>query len=179
MNFNIWLVLVLGIFSYFILPFILWLIKNNKARNILTGIFFGLYLIVLFAGVFGKIGISAQNVSISFDFSGRWCAKNINASLDLNGITKFDLIINLVMLIPVGMFVIYFGRKRKWWLKIILLIVFGALSGIFIELLQFILPVYRSVQLTDILLNTISVFVGGLIAWGYLAVIKKIRTKKY
>ena len=176
MTFNLILVLVMGVLCYFVLPFIIWCcVKNEKAKNILTTIFFCMYLLVLFAGVFGKIGISSKNVSVSFDFGGEWFAKRVNTNLDIRAITKFDLCINIAMLLPVGMFVLYLSRKRKWWLKLLFLLVFGVVSGCFIEFMQYALPIHRSVQITDVLLNTISVVIGGLIAWLYLFVIKKIR----
>ncbi|MBQ8909309.1 MAG: VanZ family protein [Clostridia bacterium] len=171
-----WLVLLLGVICYFILPVAIWLIKKEKLKNIFTIIFFCLYLGVLFCGVFGKLGIDGNKVVINFDFGGRWCAKTIKWSL-LN-ISTFDLVINLVMLLPVGMFILYFSQKKKWWVRLILLIFLGFASGALIETCQFILPIQRSVQLSDAILNMVSVFIGGLIAWGYLSVINKIRNKR-
>ena len=171
-----WLVLLLGAICYFVLPFAIWLIKKDKLRNTFTIAFFCLYLGVLFCGVFGQLGIDGSRVVIDFDFGGQWCAKTIKWSL-IN-ISTFDLVINLVMLLPVGMFTFYFARKKKWWLRLLFLAIFGLLSGTFIETCQFILPIQRSVQLSDVLLNCVSVFAGGLIAWGYLAVIEKIKMNK-
>lgn len=168
-----WLVLALGVICYFVLPIAIWCIRKEKLRNAFTILFFCLYLGVLFCGVFGQLGISESQITINFDFGGKWCAKTVKWSL--NSIGTFDLVINLLMLFPVGMLVFYFSRKKKWWARLILLVVFGLLSGTFIETCQFILPVPRSVQLSDVLLNAVSVFAGGLIAWGYLAVIKKIK----
>lgn len=171
------LIIILGALFYFILPFILWAcFKNEKLKTILTICFFSLYLVVLFIGVFGKLDINDNVVSFSFDFSGSWCAKPINFSLA--SISIFDLVINLVMLIPVGMLASYLMRNKSPFIKIICLLGLGILTGLFIETCQFILPVPRSVQLSDALLNTVSVFVGGLIAWLYLWIIKKIKGNK-
>ena len=168
-----WLVLVIGVLCYMALPIAIWCIRKNKVRNILTVLFFCAYLGVLFCGVFGKLAISENQIIIDFDFSGQWCNKTIKWSLA--NIGTFDLVINLLMLFPVGMIVYYFARMKKWWVKVLLLIIFGFATGLFIETCQFVLPIPRSVQLSDALLNTVSVFVGGLIAWGYLAIIKKVR----
>ena len=171
------LIIILGTLFYFVLPFIIWAcFKNEKIKNILTICFFFLYLVVLFIGVFGKLDINDNVVSFSFDFSGSWCAKPINFSLA--SISTFDLVINIVMLIPVGMFVSYFMKNKNLFLKIISLLGVGLFVGLFIETCQFILPVPRSVQLSDALLNTVSVFVGGLIAWLYLWIIKKFKGNK-
>lgn len=165
------LILILGVLSFFVLPFGIWCIKNEKVKNILTICFFCLYLGVLFCGVFGKLSIGEKVVKIDFDFGGQWCAKTIRWSP--TNIGTFDLVINLVMLFPVGMIIFYFVRKKKWWARLLCLIGFGLLTGLLIETCQFILPVPRSVQLSDALLNMTSAFVGGMIAWGYLWFIEK------
>ena len=55
---------------------------------------------------------------------------------------------------------------------------FGVIFGISLETLQFVLPVSRSVQLSDAILNTISVVMGGIIGILYDCVIKyKSRNK--
>lgn len=170
-----WLVLVIGVLSYFLLPFSIWCIKNKGVRTALTILFFVMYLGVLFCGVFGKLSIAEDKIVVKFDFSGEWFAKTINWSL--NRIGTFDLVINLVMLFPIGMLIVYFARKRKWWVKLILLIVLGFLSGAFIETCQFVLPIPRGVQLSDALLNMTSTFAGGMIAWIYIAIIQKWNRK--
>lgn len=167
-----WLILILGVLSFFVLPFGIWCFKNNKIKNILTIVFFCLYLVVLFCGVFGKLSIDEKVVKIDFEFTEQWCAKAIRWSP--TNIGKFDLIINLVMLFPVGMLIYYFSRSKKWWVKLLFLIGFGLLTGVLIETFQFILPISRSVQLSDALLNMTSTFIGGLIAWGYIWFIDKI-----
>ena len=173
MTFPIWLVISLGATCYLVLPFLIWwLIKNEKAKKIVSIVLFGLYCIVLLVGVFGVISFSQGNVNIAFNFTNKWASKTINWGFN---ITKFDLIINLVMLFPVGMISYFLLQKKKMLIRIILLIVIGMLTGLFIEACQFVLPIYRSVQLTDVLLNTASVFGGGLLAMGYLSLIKKIR----
>ena len=173
MTFPIWLVITLGAVCYLVLPFLIWaLIKNEKIKKIVTIILFSLYCAVLFVGVFGVINFSKNNVHISFNFTNRWASKNINWGFN---ITKFDLIINLVMLFPVGMLTYFLLQKRRFLTKILLLIVVGLMTGLLIETCQFILPIYRSVQLTDVLLNTASVLAGGFLAMGYLGLIKKIR----
>lgn len=170
------LILILGIACYFVLPFCIWCFKNDKVKTILTICFFALYLIVLFMGVFGQLEIGNKVVTINFDFSKEWCSKTIGFSFA--NIGKFDLVINIVMLIPVGMFIYFLSRKKKWWLKILILVGFGFLTGFFIETCQFILPIPRSVQLSDALLNMVSAFLGGMIAWFYTWFISKFIHKK-
>lgn len=175
MTFPIWLVITLGAVCYLVLPFLIWsLIKNEKIKKIVTIVLFSLYCVVLFVGVFGVINIGGGNVSIAFNFTNKWASKTINFGFN---ITKFDLVINLVMLFPVGMFAFFLLQKRKLLTKVLLLVLIGALTGLLIETCQFILPIYRSVQLSDVLLNTVSVFAGGMLAWGFIALANKIQRK--
>ena len=169
---NVYLVLTAGITCYFILPFLLWLIKNEKLKSILTHVFFGLYLCVLLAGVFGRVDISGGLVKVSFDFGGEWAAKTINWSV--SNITTFDLLINLFMVIPVGMYIAYLSRRKKMVISLLLFVALGFATGLFIESFQFILPIQRSVQLSDVLLNMASVVIGGLVGVLYLFMANKI-----
>ncbi|MBO5394667.1 MAG: VanZ family protein [Clostridia bacterium] len=174
MVFPTWIVLILGVLCYFVLPFAIWcFIKNEKAKNIVTAIFFALYCVVLFCGVFARVSPSLQSVSIVFDFSGAWAAKSINWGFV--GISIFDLVINLVMLLPVGMAALYFTRRKRTKVKIVTIVLTALLSGVLIELCQFLLPIPRGVQLSDAVLNAVSVTFGALLAWLYLVVINKIK----
>lgn len=176
MTFPTWLVLTIGILCYLVLPLIIWgCVKNEKTKNVLTIIFFSLYCVVLFCGVFGAVAPGAEKVKIIFDFSGKWAAKTINWGF--GGISTFDLVINLVMLIPVGMAALYFARKKSITAKLLIIIVVALLSGFLIELFQFILPIPRGVQLSDAVLNAVSVAIGALLAWLYLAMIKRCKNK--
>lgn len=170
------LVLILGVIFFFVVPFVIWCFKSEKLQKILMIIYFCCYLCVLFVGVFGSLSIGERYITINFDFTRDWRAKPINISL--SGIGKFDLIINLVMLYPAGMFILFLARRKKWWIKLIMLATIGLAIGATIETLQFILPVPRSVQLSDALLNMTSVFIGGLIGWAYLWIIGRIFRKK-
>ncbi len=80
------------------------------------------------------------------------------------------------MLFPVGLFVFAIS-KRKPWQKLLLCLAVGALCGLIIETYQFILPIQRSVQLSDIILNAISALIGGFYAWLIFSI--KEKTTKY
>ncbi len=153
-----------------LLPFVLLcIIKDRKKMNIAATVIFCCYLLVLFAGVFGKLEIGAKTTKITFDFSGQWCTKSIK--WNFSHLSAFDIFINLIMLIPVGIFTSYFlHRKWKIWQLLIFLIFIGFGCGIFIETMQFILPIPRSVQLSDVIFNTASVFAGGLLGLAMIAI---------
>jgi VanZ family protein len=151
-------------------------IKNEKVVKILAIIFLCLFVGVLCVGTVGQVQITPQATKISFDFSQNFCDKKV--SLSFLGLTKFDIVTNLLMLLPVGIFVVYFYRKN--FIKTaLLLIIVGVCCGFIIELTQFILPIKRSVQLSDAVFNAISVILGGIIGFIYLKLGKIIKKKIY
>lgn len=176
MKINLILAITLGCVCYLVIPFTILCVRNKKAQRILSIICLFLFDIILLVGVWGKIDITANEVQISFDFAGKWCAKNIDWTI--SKISTFDLVINLVMLIPIGIFVCFWSKDKPIQARILLLIASGFLSGTLIELSQFILPITRSVQLTDVLLNTASVLIGGIICMIFILIISKIQKQK-
>ena len=89
MIFPTWLVIVLGIIYYLVVPLIIWgCFSPAKLRKTFTIVYLVLFLVVLFCGVFGKVSISNQHVSIIFDFSGKWFAKSV--SFGFSDISNFD-----------------------------------------------------------------------------------------
>ena len=169
MKVDLWIVLVCVGFGYFVLPFILWLLKDKKGIKPAIIVILLVYLAVLLAGVLGSVSIG-KSVGFAFDFSSDWCNKHINFNLDVD---KVDLLINLTMLIPIGLVLVFFSKKKSWKLLLCLFLA-GACSGATIEVLQFILPVYRSVQLSDVILNAFSVLIGGLLGLFYHFICKKL-----
>lgn len=172
MKINTILVLILSILFCLVVPFFILLVKDRKKQNILSLLCLVLFLIALFVGVFGKLDFNWDYVQISFDFSGKWCNKTINWTF--SNISTFDLVINLVMLIPIGIFAFHYLKINQFWRKIVVLVAVGVLCGTFIETMQFVLPIPRSVQLSDVVFNAISVTLGGLICALYSWIVAKI-----
>lgn len=134
-----------------------------------------MYAIILFFGITSRIVIDNNFAIVSLDYSANWCDKTINFSL--LKIDKIDLLINIVMLIPIGLTVVYFNNKSIVS-KFVVLVIVGVVMGVSLETIQFILPVIRSVQLSDVLLNTFSVVLGGIIGLLYNFVACSIKRKK-
>ena len=134
-----------------------------------------MYAIILFFGITSRIVIDNKFAIVSLDYSANWCDKTINFSLVK--IDKVDLLINIVMLIPIGLTVVYFNNKSIVS-KFVVLVIVGVVMGVSLETIQFILPVVRSVQLSDALLNTFSVVLGGIIGLLYNFVTCRIKRKK-
>lgn len=163
---NVYLILALGLTFYFIVPFlIIMFVKNKKASNVLMFILFVTFLVVLFLGIYCKVSFLDNKVFINFDFSGDWFNKEINWSL--TNITKFDFVINIIMLLPVGMVCRFLTNSKSIWIRIIILISVSIVSGFLTEFGQFVLPIPRGVQLSDSLLNAGSVIIGGAVAEFY------------
>ena len=134
-----------------------------------------MYAIILFFGITSRIVIDNNFAIVSLDYSANWCDKTINFSLVK--IDKIDLLINIVMLIPIGLTIVYFNNKSIVS-KFVVLVIVGVVMGVLLETIQFILPVVRSVQLSDVLLNTFSVVLGGIIGLLYNFVTCRIKRKK-
>ena len=160
---------IITIVGFVILPTILLLtIKSDKKIKILTYIFIGLFFAILAVGVFAIINIGKEVTTIAFDFSNQWANKTINWTFNVD---KVDLLLNIFMLIPIGAFGVVSHKNKK--LGILVGFVLGFAIGLTIETLQFILPVYRSVQLSDVVLNGISGLIGAI----YYYLIYLIRQK--
>lgn len=168
-------------FGFFILPFLLMkCFKTQKKQKMAIICAFCFYLIALFIGVWGKLEINSKITRLTFDFSKTWFSKSIN--WNFSNLSLFDTVVNLVMLIPVGIFTSYFCHKKwKPLLFFAFLLFVGLFCGIFIEVSQFVLPIPRSVQLSDIVFNSISVLLGGLIGMLliYLTTPVETRGQKY
>ena len=170
---NVYLVLAVGLLFYFVVPFlVIVFVKNSKLSNFFITILFVIFLGILFVGIYFKVSFVGNKVYAVPNFSGEWFNKTINFSF--KNIPKFDLVINIIMLIPIGIVCRYLTKKKKLWARILILLVVAIISGICTELGQFILPIPRGVQLSDSLLNMGSVLIGGIVGSVYFAIRNKI-----
>ena len=172
MEFNSTQILIAGILCYFVLPpLIYFFVKPSVTKKIFLTAFFVLYICILIIGVLGKIDITAETTKITFDFSGEWAAKPINWNFD--HLTLFDVLINLFMLIPIGTYICLMKNDNLFAKTIFMSLFIGFLIGVCIETAQFILPIQRSVQLSDAIFNAASVMIGGIFGF----IIFKIKSK--
>lgn len=170
---SVYLVLAIGLVFYFIIPFIIIsFVKSRRVSKIFMMLLFIVFLVVLFIGIYFKVSFVNNKVYAVPDFSGKWFNKTIN--LSLTNIPKFDFVINIIMLIPVGIVCRFLNQRKEVWKRILILVLVAFISGILTELGQFILPIPRGVQLSDCLLNMLSVLIGGIFASLCFAVRKKI-----
>ena len=163
--------LIMVFIGFFVLPLILWLLGKNKKSNFIVGIIFVSYIIILFFGVTSKIDYNLKTTTIELDYSLNWADKVVNWTF--KDLSYLDVLINIYMLIPIGHVVVYCS-KRLGVSLIIKLVIIGLLYGVLIETIQFVLPVPRSVQLSDVIFNTISVCIGGGLGCLYKYIANKV-----
>ena len=147
---NTILVLILAFLLMVAIPTILvFALKNNPKTLKITAIVFScIYFVCLFIGTTCTLDIDFKTVNIGFDFTKKWC------SIDflLMDFRPGNMFVNLFMFFPLG-FIVYVFEKDKPFKKTIIL---ALCLSLFIELYQFILPIYRNTELTDILFNVTS-----------------------
>lgn len=166
---NIYLLIVLLIIYYAVLPVLFAIfIKSDKALKITFLVYLIAFLPLLICGVFGVVNIS-NNVTVTFASNGKWLGKAFSFSPVPRGVQ--DFVINVFMLVPIGISTYVLAKNQKL-LKGLLV---GVLVGAIIEIMQLILPITRSPELSDIILNSISSLLGAV----YMLVIYKIKDKLF
>ncbi len=160
--------ITLMILLMLVIPTILFITLQNKPRvlKIYAIVLSVVYFILLFIGTTFSVKLINKNLVINPDFSHGWFSMSF-LGFDFS-IT--NTLINLALLFPIGFIIFTFAKKHKL-LKTIL---FTFIISVFIELYQFILPVPRTTELTDILFNTLSGLISGL----YCLFLEKITRKK-
>ena len=151
-----------------VLPTILILtLKNHpKALKICAIILSIIYFSLLFIGTTFSVSIKNNNLSIKPNFTKPWFSMRFL----LFNFSKRNTLINLALLFPIGFIVDVFSKNHK----ILKTVIFSLALSIFIEMSQFILPVSRTTELTDILFNTL----GGTISAFYCLFINKLGSNK-
>ena len=142
-------------------------VNNRKVKLIIATLILSAYLAMLTLGVFTS-GTHFSNLRI--DFTGKWAAKDIIWSPIPE--SNWGFFTNIIMLIPVGIYMGAFVEKPLWKSALV-----GLGTGFFIELMQFILPIERYPQVSDVWLNTVSVVIGCLYAMFFVWIKNKFLTK--
>ncbi len=149
---NIYVVLFLLIVYYAIVPLLLSLIQNDAIQKRLYIIYLLGFVSVLICGVFGQVQFG-HNIKVFFAWST--APKQFVFNIIPDGL--IDMVDNIVLLIPIGIVVYKFARKNK----LLWAFIWGLGVGLFIELMQFLLPIMRYPSISDVLLNGISSFFGA------------------
>ena len=143
--------------------------RRSKIANIVSYVLFGLFVAVILVLTTFRVSVD-RIVSINYDFSGEWANKQIYF-FELFDVK--DMLINLCMLCPIGIFV--WSEKRGFWANLGVSVLAGLVAGLVIETLQFILPVYRTVQVQDVIFNGISSAIGMFAVYTLNAIYSKAK----
>ena len=164
MTINLYFALTLVVFFMLILPTTLVFALKHKPKILkwCILILFVVYLLLLFVGTAGKVSLKNNTLIISFNFSGNW----FSLYFLWFSFSRTNLLINLFLLFPVGYVVFTYSEKYQF-LKTILL---ALLISVVVEIYQWVLPIHRNTELSDILFNTIS----GLISAIYCNLLLKL-----
>lgn len=141
--------------------------KNTSTLKIITIILAIIFFACLYICITFKVSYTTGSVKILFKYSGEWANKTIAWNALKFGLK--DMAINLAMLFPMGAIINVFSNKN-FAHTLLLSAVVGVCLGVCLEGLQYVLPVARSVQLSDVIFNTCSVVIGTI----YFYIIKKL-----
>ena len=170
MDFRIILLILSIIFAIF--PILFFSVsKNAKHIKVVSLVLSILYILVICIGVFSNIQLGKDITIIPFDLTVK-----LNKSFDFNLISKNiqDFIINILMFIPLG-FLLTPLFKTHTVLKTLLI---GISFSILIEIMQLILPINRSPQLSDIVLNSLSCLIGIACFLLFRFIVAKLKSNK-
>ncbi len=134
-----------------------WLVVRVKQKYltylkaIIMELLFGYLLFVLMSTVFARERIDTPQVNIDIVETYRYRLKyNID--------TKYELLLNILLLLPFGTLFPYLVKRKK----LLLTLFCGSLLSVLIESLQFVLK-KGTLELTDIVNNSFGVLLGYLI----------------
>lgn len=165
MEINIYLASLTMFFLMVIVPpVVLFFFKNKpKTIKIITIILGIVYAVLLIIGTTAKVYMNGANVVISYPNSDKWFS--LHFAIFNTG--KANILVNLALLFPVGLIVSVFSKNRRFVKTILISLVISIL----IELFQFILPIHRTTELADVILNTLS----GLLSALYCKLLDKLK----
>lgn len=169
MYINFYFACILAIILAVVIPTILILfVKNRKLLKKLAICFGVLYFIFLMIFTTAHIEINTSYVYFYFNLSFNWFSAYRFIYYPYFSIK--DIIFNLIMFIPLGALGISIFEKNRFVKTLAL----SFCLSVFVEFMQFVLPVPRCVEFQDIILNVIS----GIIGFATFRLIEILGTKK-
>lgn len=150
MNINLYFGIIVGLIFVIVLPILIFifLFKHKKLFNFFTTLYFICYFVSLFILTTAQIKFSNSLVFINLAFNDNW----FSPKLIIFGGGTFNIFINIIMFFPLGLLTFWVNKKDKF----ISTIIFSFIISVFVETMQLILPINRTTELFDIILNTIS-----------------------
>lgn len=150
-------------FCFLFIPFFVLFTFYNKPKILKSCaiILFFVYLISISILVFAKLEFNGNLICITFEQSASWFSLLFRVGVVSN---KRQLFLNLLMMFPISVFVLVITKKDKFCYKktFILTLVLSFLLSACIEILQFVLPIDRTTEILDLVINTFSGALGFL-----------------
>ncbi|RIW28780.1 VanZ family protein [Bacillus salacetis] len=87
-----------------------------------------------------------------------------------------NLSANIVLFIPFGFFYSWWIRNRRW--IVIKSTIAGSVLSIIVEVTQYFLPLGRSTDIDDWMMNTIGAFLGGILFLLFIKGYKQVMKRK-
>lgn len=182
---NLYLAIALLIFFFVIYPLIImFLLRDNfNVLKIVSIISFALYLILLATLVFGDVSTKNNMFNVKLFADANWFSMDFCwASFNYK-----NILYNIIMMFPISAFVLVitksivlqYNQFVKVQKKVFLLTILLAFCISFlIELFQFILPVSRTTEVLDLIINTFSGVLGYAFFAFLILIYKKGQSKK-
>ncbi len=173
MEISVYIFFLIMIGGFVILPaFLKIFFGENKIVKGVNAVLLILFLISAFALTLGNVDI-AQVVTINFEQSGEWFESEIYF---FNLMRTHDIIQNLLFMTPLGIFT--YKSDRFWVSNLWIAFACGAGLGFVIEALQFILPIARYPQVSDVLFNGLSAIIGFVAIFVVDKIVNAIQRKR-
>ena len=103
--------------------------------------------------------IDMNSIQIHFTSSSNWFSKHFTSTL--THLDKADVIINSLMLVPLGVMSSQHSIAKGKRFSILKGVATGLAMSCFIECMQCILPIQRTSDFADIIFNTLGAFAGA------------------
>lgn len=147
-----------------------WMSNKDKLSNILFYGVMGVYFVIVFWILFQRRSSTGLRIVNTYPFS------TIQGYFNINGAFLYDYALtnilgNIVIFIPMGIYISLFKKKTSVWINTILV----GLVSLGVEILQYIFAVGVA-DVDDLILNTIGGFIGVLL-FKFIHKIYKDKTK--
>ena len=182
-NLKVGIGLIIFFFVFYPL-LVLFLCKNSKKLlKIISIISFVCYIFLLSILVFGNITIENDIFKVNLKTNAPWLSLNFCVA----SFSTSNILYNLIMMFPIPAFIFansnylfsnsksFINKSKNIFLKSTII---SFIISLLIELLQFILPVFRTTEILDLVLNSLSGVLGFFFFFFSILIYKKAKEKK-
>jgi glycopeptide antibiotics resistance protein len=169
------LIAILLIIFLVLAPLVIIFVQNQTIFKTIIITLFIFYLIVLFANTTGSMRFQNNSVTIEVILKGGWFDKEILMTWIPNEFGDFYR--NIIMFVPLGTFTTLI-KPSSFKKTMLITVIVAFCTSFLIEFLQFMLPIHRWPQISDVIFNTLSAIIGAIFAFICLKIKGKIFKNK-